>query len=109
MKEKTHKTAKRVAAGAAGVATAAGLLVNTAVTDPKTLLKPADESAPDPSHVCVVDGVQQRSYILETDRDEPFTLRERICLWMQSLPLPGVAQIAAHSRILPRCSASALA
>ena len=93
MKQKSHKTAKRVAAGAAGVATAAGLLVNTAVADPKTLLKPADESAPDPSHVCVVDDVQQRSYILETDRDEPFTLRERICLWMQSLPLPVRALI----------------
>ena len=88
MKEKKSKTAKKVAAGAAGVVTAAGLLVNTVVTDPATLLKPADESTVDPSHVCVVDDVEHRRYIVETDEYEPYTLRERICLRIQSLPLP---------------------
>jgi len=88
MKEKKSKTAKKVAAGAAGVVTAAGLLVNTVVTDPATLLKPADESAVDPSHVCVVDDVEHRRYVVETDEYEPYTLRERICLKIQSLPLP---------------------
>lgn len=86
MEHKSHKkTAKRAAAGAVA---AASLLVNTAVADPASLLKPADESAPDPSHVCVVEGTEHRSYILETDRYEPYTLRERICVRMQSLPLP---------------------
>ena len=88
MKRKTNKTAKKVAAGAAGVVTAAGLLVNTAVSDPKILLKPDAEPATDPSHVYVVDGVEHRSYILETDEYEPLTLRERICLRVQSWPLP---------------------
>ena len=88
MEQESKKTAKKVAAGAAGVVTAAGLLVNAAVTDPKALLKPAEETASDPSHVCVVDDVQHRSYILETDSYEPLTLRERVCLRMQSWPLP---------------------
>ncbi|MBR4907342.1 MAG: hypothetical protein IKZ44_10905 [Clostridia bacterium] len=88
MEEKKHKTAKKVVAGAAGVVTAAGLLVNTVVTDPATLLKPADGSAVDPSHVCVVDDVEHRRYVVETDEYEPYTLRERICLRIQSLPLP---------------------
>jgi hypothetical protein len=88
MKNKHSKTGKRVAAGAAGAVAAASLLVNTVVTDPATLLKPADASVTDPSHVCTVDGTEHRSYVLETDRDEPFTLRERICLRVQSWPLP---------------------
>lgn len=88
MKRKSSKTAKRFAAGAAGAVTAASLLVNTVVTDPETLLRPVEESAADPSHVCVVDGVEHRSYIVETDRYEPYTLRERICLRIQSWPLP---------------------
>ncbi len=88
MESKSKKTAKRVAAGAAGAVAAAGLLVNTAVADPAALLKPSDGSASDPSHVQVVDGVQHRSYILETEEDEPYTLRERICLRVQSWPLP---------------------
>ena len=87
MEEKKRKTAKKVAAGAAGVVTAAGLLVNTAVKDPSALLKPTDESAADPSHVCVVDGVEHRRYIVETEDYEPYTLRERICLRVQSWPL----------------------
>lgn len=86
MESKSHKkTAKRAAAGAVA---AASLLVNTAVADPAKLLRPEDNSAPDPSHVCVVDGTEHRSYVLETDRYEPYTLRERICIRMQSLPLP---------------------
>ena len=93
VKNKTGKTAKRVAAGAAGAVTAASLLVHAAVADPETLLKRDAESAPDPSHVCVVDGVEHRSYIMETGDDEPFTLRERICLRIQSLPLPVRALI----------------
>ncbi len=88
MEEKKRSAAKKVAAGAAGVVTAAGLLVNTVVTDPATLLKPKDESAVDPSHVCVVDDVEHRRYIVETDEYEPYTLRERICLKIQSWPLP---------------------
>jgi len=88
MKNKSDKGGKRIAAGAAGVVTAAGLLVNTVVTDPATLLKPTDESAVDPSHVCVVDDVEHRRYIVETDEYEPYTLRERICLRIQSWPLP---------------------
>ena len=87
-KDKSNKTAKRVAAGAAGAVTAASLLVNTVVTDPATLIKPSDESAPDPSHVYMVDGTEHRSYVLETDEDEPYTLRERICVRIQSWPLP---------------------
>ena len=87
MEEKKRKTAKKVAAGAAGVVAAAGLLVNTAVKDPSALLKPTDESAADPSHVCVVDGVEHRRYIVETEDYEPYTLRERICLRVQSWPL----------------------
>ena len=88
MEEKSRKTAKKVAAGAASAVAAAGLLVNTVVTDPATLLKPSGEAASDPSHVCVVDGVDRRSYILETEENEPYTLRERICLRIQSWPLP---------------------
>ena len=88
MEEKKHKTAKKVAAGAAGVVAAAGLLVNTTVKDPATLLKPTNESAVDPSHVCVVEDVEHRKYIVETEDYEPFTLRERICLRVQSWPLP---------------------
>lgn len=87
MEEKRHKTAKKAAAGAAGVVAAASLLVNTAVTDPATLLKPVDQTADDPSHVLTVDGIEHRSYILETDQYEPFSLRERICLRIQSWPL----------------------
>ena len=105
MDSKTTKTVKRAAAGTVA---AVSLLVNTAIADPEVLLGSGKEPAQDPSHVCVVDGIEERRYILETEQDEPFTLRERICLRVQSLPLPGVAQIAAHSRILPRCSASAL-
>ncbi len=93
MQKERSKTAKRAAAGAAGAVTAASLLVNTVVTDPATLIKPDGESVSDPSHVCVVDGVEHRSYIVETDRDEPFTLRERICLRIQSWPLPVRALI----------------
>ena len=88
MEEKSRKTANKVAAGAASAVAAAGLLVNTVVTDPATLLKPSGEAASDPSHVCVVDGVDRRSYILETEENEPYTLRERICLRIQSWPLP---------------------
>ena len=89
MEDKSKKkTAKRVTAGAASAVAAASLLVNTVVTDPATLLKPAEESADDPSHVYVVDGTEHRSYILETDDYEPYTLRERICLRIQSWPLP---------------------
>ncbi len=88
MKKKTSKTAKRAAAGAAGAVAAASLLVNAAVTDPATLLRPSEGSETDPSHVCVVDGTEHRSYILETDSYEPYTLRERICLRIQSWPLP---------------------
>ena len=87
MEEKKHKAAKKVAAGAAGVVTAASLLVNTVVTDPATLLKTADDSAIDPSHVCVVDDMEHRRYVIETDEYEPYTLRERICLRIQSWPL----------------------
>ncbi len=36
----------------------------------------------------MVDGTEHRSYILETDSYEPYTLRERICLRIQSWPLP---------------------
>ncbi len=93
MKQKTGKTAKRVAAGAAGAVAAAGLLVHTAVADPESLLKPNAQTATDPSHVCVVDGTEQRSYILEADEDEPLTLRERICVRIQSWPLPVRALI----------------
>ena len=88
MDDKSHKTVKRAAAGAASAVAAASLLVNTVVTDPATLLKPSDESVTDPSHVCVVDGTEHRSYILETDSYEPYTLRERICVRLQSWPLP---------------------
>lgn len=84
IKEKTQKTAKRAAAGAVA---AASLLVNTAVADPAALLKPADESRSDPSHVCVVDGTEHRRYVVETERYEPYTLQERITLRVQSLPL----------------------
>lgn len=87
MEEKKHKAAKKVAAGAAGVVTAASLLVNTVVTDPAMLLKTADDSAIDPSHVCVVDDVEHRRYVVETDEYESYTLRERICLRIQSWPL----------------------
>ena len=87
-KGKSHQTAKRAAAGTAGAVAAAGLLVNTVVADPAALLKPSDESVSDPSHVLVVDGAEHRSYILETDDYEPYTLRERICLHIQSWPLP---------------------
>lgn len=87
MEEKKHKAAKKVAAGAAGVVTAASLLVNTVVTDPATLLKTADDSAIDLSHVCVVDDVEHRRYVVETDEYESYTLRERICLRIQSWPL----------------------
>ncbi len=80
MKRKSSKTAKRVAAGAAGAVAAAGLLLHTAVADPESLLKPNAQTATDPSHVCVVDGTEQRSYILEADEDEPLTLRECICV-----------------------------
>ena len=51
------------------------------------MLKPVDQTADDPSHVLTVDGIEHRSYILETDQYEPFTLRERICLRIQSWPL----------------------
>ncbi len=84
MKQKSHKTAKQVTAG---VVTAASLLANTAVTDPATLLRPSDESMADPSHVQMVDDIQNNNYIIETDRYVPFTTRERICLRMQSMPL----------------------
>lgn len=85
---KSKKTAKRAAAGAAGVVAAASLLVHTTVTDPAALLKPTGEAVSDPSHICVVDGVDRRSYILETEDYEPFTLRERMCVRLQSWPLP---------------------
>lgn len=87
MEEKKCRTSKKVAAGAAGVVTAAGLLVNTIVTDPAKLLNPTEESAVDPSHVCVVNGTEHRRYVVETDEYEPYTLRERICLRLRSLPL----------------------
>ena len=88
MERETKKTARKVAAGAAGVVTAASLLVNAAVTDPESLLKPAETPSADPSHVCVIEDLPHRSYTLETDSFEPLTLRERICLRMQALPLP---------------------
>jgi hypothetical protein len=85
MDSKTTKTVKRAAAGTVA---AVSLLVNTAVADPEVLLGSGKEPAQDPSHVYVVDGIEERRYILETEQDEPFTLRERICLRVQSLPLP---------------------
>ncbi len=88
MESKSNKTAKRAAAGAAGAVAAAGLLVNAAVSDPATLLKPTEQSVIDPSHVCVVDGTEHSSYILETNSYEPYTLRERICVRIRSWPLP---------------------
>ena len=88
MKEKRNKTAKRIAAGAAGVAAAAGMLVNAAVSDPATLLKTEETETFDPSHVQAVGEIEHRRYILETEKDAPLTLRERVCLRLQSMPLP---------------------
>lgn len=93
MEDKSRKTAKKVAAGAAGAVAAAGLLVNTVVADPAMLVKPTEASGIDPSHISMVDEIEQRRYVIETEEDEPYTLRERICLRVQSWPLPVRALI----------------
>ncbi len=87
MEEKSKKIKKAVKAGAAATVAAASLLVNGAVEDPSVLLHPEnpDESA---SHVLHVDAQEHRSYIVETDRLEPLTFRQKACLWMQRMPLP---------------------
>ncbi len=86
-KEKSNKFAKKVATGAAGAVTAASLFVNTVVSDP-AILRPSEEAVPDPSHVYVMDGKDLRSNVIETNEYKPYTLRERICLRIQSWPLP---------------------
>ncbi len=86
MEAKQKHIGKRIAAGAAGVVMAAGLLVNGAVTDPNDLLTPPQDGAGAP-HVRQWKR-EHPNAILETGRFEPYTLRERACLWLQSLPLP---------------------
>ena len=88
MKERTKKTAKRIAVGAAGVAASAGLLVHTAIADTKVLLTPTQTDTADASHVCTVSGTEHRTYRIETEKEVPLTLRERLCLRVQALPLP---------------------
>lgn len=91
--ENEKKIKRKIATGAAATVTAASLLVNNVVSDPDTILRPKEQDAPDASHVRTVDGVEQRSYILETDQYEPYTWREQACIWIQSLPLPVRALI----------------
>ncbi len=87
MKYSTKKIKRRVAAGAAAMAVTASMLVHTAVPDPSVLVSPGqtDEASP---HVLHVEQTEHRSYLIETSNYEPLTVRERLTVWVQGLPLP---------------------
>lgn len=82
--ETVRKTKKAVKAGIAATVAAASLLVSGTIDDPAALLR-SDGPVQD-AHVRYANEPEPRSYVIETDRLEPLTLRERACVWMQGLP-----------------------
>ncbi len=86
MKNRAKKIKRRVALGAAATVVSAGLLVHTAVPDPSDLILPEQPDG-EASHVLNVGKTEHRSYVIETDRYESLTGRERLTVWVQSLPL----------------------